>query len=586
MTNRRKPRLILGKIPDDFDLTIDIPAGPWCFLDRPLQFDQWSTYPFVSDLRADAPNGDSSAFFASCLSYRDRLFPVLKERLDRENGVNFSNEYWHEMIDHWLIVFLQILLVAQHSSQRLIDNYGDRELDLELLDHIKWHYRDTEHFINGAFNNLAFFIWAISKFIRIALPKKWRVDSYTEGNSYSRHDTTTGDGGGWKRRARFLRHKLVFGHISPRCLGVYGLSGWRAIAISILLSLKPKVISSALPQISTSPALPVAGLSSVPFFELLGIDEMAALAWEVIPVSFRSISALPILAQNIVPGKLRIVGNMVVVSDAMKKTIAQAREKGEFIIGSQHGAFGDLTLPPTAITEFGLDGYVTWGWRTHSHYACRYLPLPSPYLQKIKYRKASEDLLFVGLFIALFYPRVCGVYGTNAVLSYVRNKVRFLESIEASILKCVLYRPHTYRHSMDEMPYLRARFPLIRQLDCRPEVRLAGCRLAVIDNPSTAFCQSLAANVPTVAYWNRSLYQMHPRAEEHYEELRRVGIVFDDPVAAANKVNAIWEAIPEWWAQPEIQAARIKWCNEYAHTESAWLQAWAHSLWNLWRSPC
>ncbi|MDK9723673.1 MAG: hypothetical protein OEL88_02210 [Sterolibacteriaceae bacterium MAG5] len=587
MSNHRSRRLILGKVPADFDFAVDIPAGPWCFLDHPADFDQWSTYAFVPDIRADLSHETSLTAFATCMEYRDRFFPLLRNRLNAENGLDYSESFWRELLDYWLITYIQILFVAQHTAQGLVDQYGDLDLTVELSPNCACEqFRDTEHFIEGTVDNLDFFVWAVSRFLEVIAPNRWCV-GYEETHG-PRMDSRSrmGDVRTWGRNwARRLWQRLLV-LVAPRCIGVYSLSGWRLIVVSALLSLKPAISRVVLPRLTVPEGVRPAA-KPVPLFGHLGDGRMMDIIYQGLPGSFRRIRSLPDLGWRIRPGKLRILGNRIVSSDSLKKSAALAREGGEFLIGCQHGSgYGDLDLPPTAIVEFALDAFITWGWAYHPRYACRYLPLSTPHLQKIVHRQASRDILFVGLLIPLFYPRIEGSYGKDIVIRYVRDKIRFLEALHTGLRGRVLYRPHLYPHTMNEIPYLQAHFPSLRILTRRPEEELAKCCMAVIDNPSTMFYQALSANVPTVAYWQRDLYQMHSRAATLYDDLRRAGILFEDAEAAAAHINAISANVSVWWQQPHVQEARARWCNEYALSRPDWFRTWTQSLWNFGRLSC
>lgn len=575
------PRLVLGLVPDDFDPSRDVAAGPWCFLNRSRDFDVWSRYPFPPDLRAKVASGDSASAYAECVALRDALLPELVEELNRDNGTAHRLDFWRELVDYWLITFVQVLYVARCTAEVLRANYGSQRLDVLLSPReVARGFRDTEQFVEAVYHDLDLFVWAISRFLEVSVPMAWTV----------RHDSSNDDAGSngqgraqasIKDTVRFVLRQLR-ARVAPRCFGVSGLGGWQAVIVSLLLAMKPRL--PVRPPVEPADRLPPV---AVPVLAPLDLGQVLELVRQVMPASFRNIALLPSLWWRHSPGKLRIVGNLVVVADSLKKAVALAREKGEFILGSQHGSsYGDQALPPTAIVEYRLDGFITWGWKAHPTYLANFVALPSPRLSRLRHRLAGADLVFVGIHIPLFYPRIEGTYGTTEVLGYVRNKVRFFESLNRLILDRVLYRPQRFSHAMDEVPYLRDRFPGLRLLDERPEGKLATCRLAVVDSPSTILFQALAANVPTIAFWNRTLWQMHAEAEALYDDLRRAGIVFEDPAAAAAKVNAVWDSVEEWWQGAAVQAARAKWCHEYARTSPNWFGEWLRTLWGLWSVKC
>ena len=78
-------------------------------------------------------------------------------------------------------------------------------------------------------------------------------------------------------------------------------------------------------------------------------------------------------------------------------------------------------------------------------------------------------------------------------------------------------------------------------------------RLIVCTYAATTYNQTIAANAPTVIFWNPKDNQLHETTNLIFEELKRVGIFHDTPESAAAHVNAIWGDVDAWWASAEVQ---------------------------------
>lgn len=580
------PRLVIGKLPGDFRAALDIPAGPWCFVDHPSDFDTWSMYDFIPDVRDDAETNRSIEAFAECLAYRRRIFPILANRLNLVNRSEYSSAFWRGLIEYWLVTLLQILYVARQTAMSLADRYRHVDLCVELQDgEAGWRFTDTEDFVEKAFNNVDFFAWAVSEFLRRLAPANWMLlhkqITNGDGKRCREHRASEVRFGAYVRE--FLRG--IQARLAPRCFGVYGIKGWRAVAISVVLSVKPRITKA--PSFREAEVFEAYSLDTADPFAPLCEAELLGLIERAMPDSFRHIADLPSLGWRFAKGKIRIVGNLVVVSDAVKKAIALARQNGELVLGSQHGSsYGDQLLAPTAVVEYALDGFITWGWANHPTYAGNFIPLSAPHLGRIRHREEKPELIYVGIHVPLFYPRIEDTYGTKEVLRYVRDKIRFLEQLAPPVRDQILYRAQVFKYAMNEVPYLKMRFSELRLLEERPEKKLASCRLVVIDSPSTVFFQALAANIPTIAFWSKSFWRMHGAAEALYDELRQAGILHEDPETAAQKINDVWDSVQEWWQGQEVQAARTRWCHEYARTSPKWFGEWVRTLWGLWSAKC
>ena len=100
-------------------------------------------------------------------------------------------------------------------------------------------------------------------------------------------------------------------------------------------------------------------------------------------------------------------------------------------------------------------------------------------------------------------------------------------------------------------------------------------RLVVIDHPHTSFIEALTINVPCVLYWDRDVYLMDPDQGEDLNLLRDAGILYDNPLEAARKVNEINDDSVSWWKRDKIQAARTTFCRKYAYVRKDWIDVWS-----------
>ena len=104
------------------------------------------------------------------------------------------------------------------------------------------------------------------------------------------------------------------------------------------------------------------------------------------------------------------------------------------------------------------------------------------------------------------------------------------------------------------------------------------CRLFISTYNATTYNEALAANIPTVMYWDRNLWEWASFAEKDFLSLKAAGIFHDTPEAAANHVNAIWDQVSDWWYSKKVQNAREKFCRKYSRLEKGMEVRLAQSL--------
>ena len=104
---------------------------------------------------------------------------------------------------------------------------------------------------------------------------------------------------------------------------------------------------------------------------------------------------------------------------------------------------------------------------------------------------------------------------------------------------------------------------------------LESCRLYVCDHLGTTFYQAMAANRPTMLFFDPELNPLLPDAQPAFDNLRAAGIVFDTPEAAAAAIALRYDDVETWWNAGPIQAARLAFCEKYAKASDGVLQEYA-----------
>ena len=85
---------------------------------------------------------------------------------------------------------------------------------------------------------------------------------------------------------------------------------------------------------------------------------------------------------------------------------------------------------------------------------------------------------------------------------------------------------------------------------------------------ATTYIDCLTSNYPTVIFWNPDRWESKPEAIDYFELLHRCGIFHTSPVDAAIHIQNIWDDVPSWWCSPDVQSARISFCNAFSRSHS------------------
>jgi putative transferase (TIGR04331 family) len=165
--------------------------------------------------------------------------------------------------------------------------------------------------------------------------------------------------------------------------------------------------------------------------------------------------------------------------------------------------------------------------------------------------------------------------------SYLDWQQRFAGALDAATFARLRLRPHREDNQWQLVDRLTARFPQLRVegWEVSFEQSMRQCELYVCDHLSTTFIEALAANTPTILFWETRSNALREEALPYYDLLRQAGILFDDPAAAAAAVNAVMATGADlWWAAPVRQQAVTAFCARFARGGADALATWEAEL--------
>jgi putative transferase (TIGR04331 family) len=268
---------------------------------------------------------------------------------------------------------------------------------------------------------------------------------------------------------------------------------------------------------------------------------------------------------------------------------------GARILLNQHGGgFGSVRHSGVEAHFVRMcDRYYSWG-STHDGDP-KVKPMPSFRLRKtarqLNRSTADGPIMVVATTTARYKTFAeSGVVGPH-MLQYIREQERFVTALQPYARDLLLIR--YFNDLWEEPARWRAFDPGLRLQHGRKKelgresdfiAELRKCRLAVHTANETTYLEALAANFPSLIFWNPSLFEVRDSVEPDFDALRTAGILHDTPESAAEQVNRIAGDVRGWWATAAVQDARRAFCAHLAHTSTTWLQEWRAEL-RAWTHP-
>jgi putative transferase (TIGR04331 family) len=264
-----------------------------------------------------------------------------------------------------------------------------------------------------------------------------------------------------------------------------------------------------------------------------------------------------------------------------------AENPGVRILNMVHGAgYGLDCVNPATLYEKSVAAVTyTGGWSRDA--AERPLPVAKySALRRLVERRhdpASQAILFA---LPEFPRYVHCLYlhpvGSKLTQQTVQGAVAFLQALGADKRALVRVRAHpdasvfgcdAARRILDQVPG-----PVADDVAVPFAHRLAASRVYVTNHLGTTLFETLAANRPTVFFYDSTVYRIHADAEALFGQLARASILQPDAASAARFVERTFATIEAWWRSPEVQAARASFAERFCRTDERWIAEWIREL--------
>lgn len=288
-------------------------------------------------------------------------------------------------------------------------------------------------------------------------------------------------------------------------------------------------------------------------------------------------------AQNAYPQTPEVIfsANAWYCDEAFKQWAAASAEKGALLMGTPHGgSYGGLAYMPAENHETAIvDRYYSWGWERTD---CTAEVIPFPATKLVGGKKIGVSNLKVGvLWVTTNPPRYLLVYELASLPTFSHEYIvwqgRFAKTLRQKIVPLLRLRPHREDGGWDIVLRLKECLPSlsIETWETPFQESLVNCRLYVCDHLSTTFAEALAANKPTILFWNPETNGLRPEAQPYYDLLRKSGILFDTPESAGEAVNQVYDDVEAWWNNPERRNAVEIFCERFARNTPDAIELWA-----------
>jgi|SaaInlStandDraft_4_1057021.scaffolds.fasta_scaffold10643_2 putative transferase (TIGR04331 family) len=562
--------------------------GTWCCLYS--RKDVWGkrnheVMPYHWDDRQKAFND-----FQYLQSLNKTLLQELTPILNNLHGTNYSVRSWNLLIGYWLTQFTSVILDRWTMIDRAVKQHDNLETIVfsnELKDLAPNDTREAgEFFVQDEWNHVIY-NEIIRKCTDIQIIKQARVSLLTKVESLVLNSAQSSLLASSKSFIKRVISKLSSFtiHNNAYFFSSTGLRPFALMKLHVSLGLFPTFV-----RFPDSPIVPCD--SQFRKWELDTLETESQLEKIIrlfLPMCMPKTYLEGFLECRKIIKKIKLPKSPKVIftsndhfsNDLFKIWAIDNLEKGARLVIGQHG--GGAFHKFNGGTSFELrvcDSYITTG---KGNNVAQYIHHVGRFNNKLSFEKYDKN--GVGILMAVAMPRYSfdlrAMVIAGQMNSYFKNQFSFYTNLRKSIQKKLnvrIYPDGDYGWEQKKRWADHFPFVLLDEATSSIDKQVKKCRLVISTYNATTYNETLANNIPTVIYWDTTLWEISSVSLPYFEELKKVGIFHDTPESAARHINNIWDDISLWWKSSEVQTARNNYCEQYASISSNMINKLESSL--------
>lgn len=268
--------------------------------------------------------------------------------------------------------------------------------------------------------------------------------------------------------------------------------------------------------------------------------------------------------------------------EVFKMVSALVSESGKSLYGLQHGGnYGNCKMNSSCYHELDIvERFYSWGWG-----GGKVTPRPCTKLVGVNgysFRGNNTDILY-GLTSFPRFDCFNSEINPSVFNTYLQDQKIFISKLCSSAFRNLVVRPHHEDFGWETQKRLAQSFDEIKFETMNGSFldRIKKVRLYVCDHLSTTHIEALALGVPTILFWPLDLYMLTDEAIPYYQLLEDVGVLFHNPVNAAEAVPHIYQDVESWWLNPKRQEAVAAFVDKYGKRNNQAQEIWFKELISL-----
>lgn len=260
--------------------------------------------------------------------------------------------------------------------------------------------------------------------------------------------------------------------------------------------------------------------------------------------------------------------------EVFKIYCAKQVDKGSKLYIFQHGygsMYADNDCYGVNIDKKISDKFFTWGKNTKNGSYPFFYSKSSVIRHKFSGLKNKKEIVLIGIGKNECPNRPLNgfINGHEANLRVLKSLIDFNGSIKANLKENLRFRILDLSHNKFLINSIKSKIPKLMTSDLKVDLSraLKECSISVHFYLGSPFFETLLFNIPTILILDKKIHMNYDDKFSHFvREMIKAKIIFNDPLAAANFINAESNNLNKWWNNNKLQNLLERFCKIYCDT--------------------
>ena len=265
-----------------------------------------------------------------------------------------------------------------------------------------------------------------------------------------------------------------------------------------------------------------------------------------------------------------LTSNAFQFDDAFQAYAAEKTENGTKLVIGQHGGFygiGRKVVGEEHQVRIS-DRFISWGWQSDNDLVYPGFIFANPSSIRGAWDASGNVLLVTVPWRRTEYKLSSMPINSEQSKQFLDDQIQFAHCLPERIRNKLIVRISDIKDKKLNTCYIsgwKTTHPDVKIDPCIKSIgdQVKRSRLVISNYNSTGILETLSGNIPTIIFWRPDRFQLRESAWKYFEEFERTGIYHRTPESTAKFIDKIWDNVGEWWNSLDVQAARVKFVEEY-----------------------